>query len=376
MGPQLGVALSVIIVSFVMFISSLLFKDIEGDKPARFAFRIFYFCAAVFFIAISAQFNQPIAMLDILGDACVAIGNASLAIGILWRCKSTISSHVIALLAVIYFISDFYVDENSIQVAYAYVMICSLICVYALLNRKQGSNVGDKGMAIIILINAVLLLVNLISFYGLIERGAYNQFTTTVFIFIPAYLAGLTIFLFSSYMLDAHQALKIQATTDPMTDLYNRRFFLREAKRVLQSAARHQEPICVMMCDIDHFKKINDSFGHEIGDIAIRAFAKVLTKSLRAGDILARYGGEEFVALLPQTSYQQALHVAERMRHETEHLPIATEQGVIRLTASFGVCDVTNYQKIEVSINQADKAMYQAKSDGRNIVKGFVDSFA
>lgn len=371
MSSHFETALSVIVVSIVMFIASLLFQDKKGDKPARIAFRIFYFSTVVFFVVISANLESSSPLFDFLSDVCIAVTCAALTIGILWRCHSKISTTIIYILAMIYFVIDSSITTYSVQIAYSYNVICSLISVYALMNRKQGSNVGDKGMAIVILINTVLLLVNLASFSQIIDNQFYAEFTVTLFIFTPAYLAGLTIFLFSSYMLDAHKELEIQATTDPLTELYNRRFFLSESKRILQIAERQKEPLCVMMCDIDFFKKVNDTYGHKIGDKVIKAFADVLSQSLRGGDILARYGGEEFVAILAQTSKEKAIAVVERMREQTEDLLIETEKGVIKLTASFGLCEVQGYCDIEVAINQADKAMYEAKSAGRNLVKPY-----
>jgi diguanylate cyclase (GGDEF)-like protein len=371
MGSEFEIALSVIIVSIVMFIASLLFKDKGGDKPARFAFRLFYFFTVLFFVVISANLQSSTPLLDVLSDICVALTGACLTVGISWRCQSNIPISVIFALAILYFITDSLVGNYSVQVAYTYNVIYSLICIYALLNRAQGSNVGDKGMALVILINTVLILVNLASFTEIISNEFYTQFRVTLFIFIPAYLAGLTIFLFSSYMLDAHKALEVQATTDPLTGLYNRRFFLSQSKHILRTAERHSEPLCVMMCDIDFFKKVNDTYGHKIGDKALKAFAHVLSQSLRGGDILARYGGEEFVAILTQTTKEKALSVVERMREQVEGLLIETEKGVVKLTASFGLCEVQEYHDIEVSINRADNAMYTAKSAGRNIVKHY-----
>ncbi len=371
MNSQFETAVSVIVVSIVMFIASLLFKGKERDKPTRFAFRLFYFFAMLFIITTLSNIHYPSPIFEILNNICVAITNASLTIGILWRCKSNIRTSLVLYLTAIYFITYFIISDNTVQLAYVFNTLCSLVCVYALLNRTQGSNTGDKGMAMVILVYAVLLIANLISFIGLVEQGSYSQFMKVVFIFSPAYLAGLTLFLFSSYMLDAHSELKIQATTDSLTGLYNRRFFLQQSKRILKSAERKKELMCVMMCDIDYFKHVNDCFGHKMGDNALIAFAQVLKDSLRAGDVLARYGGEEFIVLLPQTNREKALHVAERMRHETENLALETGNGIIKLTASFGLCEVNEYDEIETSITQADKAMYSAKSAGRNIVKHY-----
>jgi len=369
MEAPFSIAMSFITISLVMLLASLLFKDKEGDKPARFAFRVFYFSALMLFIFISLNIQSPEHLYDILIIFCIVFTNVSLVIGIVWRCKSIIPIKVTFILSTLYLISALILDNYSVQLAYLYTIISSLISVYALLNRKQGSNTGDKGMAMVILVNTVLLLISVISFFGLIDNGYYDQFIMVVFIFTPAYLAGLTIFLFSSYMLDAHNELTIQATTDYMTGLFNRRFFLAEAKRALHLAERHQDSLCVMMCDIDYFKAVNDNYGHKIGDIVIKTFTDTLKQLLRSEDILARYGGEEFVALLPQTKKQQALIVVERMRSATEKLSIQTEKGLVTLTASFGVCEVQQFSDIEHAITHADRAMYHAKQHGRNSVK-------
>ncbi|MDO6445046.1 GGDEF domain-containing protein [Colwellia sp. 1_MG-2023] len=376
MGSQFEIALSVIIVSIVMFIASLLFKDKEGDKPARLAFRAFYFCTVIFFVVMSANIRSSTLLLDFFSDVFFALTGLCLTIGILWRCQSKIPLSFVCSFAVIYVITDRLVIESSVQVAYFYSVVNSLLCVYALLKRTQGSNVGDKGMALVILLNTILLLANLASFTGIISHDFSTQFMVTLFIFAPAYLAGLTIFLFSSYMLDAHKALEIEATTDPLTELYNRRFFFSESKRILSVAERHQEPLCIMMCDIDFFKKVNDNYGHKVGDKVLKKFAETLNKSLRSGDILARYGGEEFVALLTQTDKTNGFSVVDRMREQIENLSIETEKGSINLTASFGLCEVKEFQDIEVSINLADNALYNAKSAGRNVVKYYEHSLA
>jgi len=376
MGSHIEIAMSVVVISIVMCTASLLFKDKEGDKPARFAFRLFYFSAVIFFIASGINIQSPSSGLEGLSNLSFAITNASLTIGILWRCKSYISINYIIILALVYLVLDTSINSAGLQISYIYNIFCSLVCVYALLNRANGGNTGDKGMAVVILLNAVLLIANIVSFSGILTAGSYSQFMVMVFIFTPAYLGGVTIFLFASYMLDAHDELALQATTDHMTGLYNRRFFLAESKRALQLASRHKDALCVMICDIDHFKEVNDTYGHAIGDRVLKEFAEILKNSLRSEDILARYGGEEFVALLPQTNKEKALFVAERMRSETEDLSIATEKGDVRLTACFGVSTVHEYSDIETSINQADKALYEAKSSGRNLVKCYLDVLA
>ncbi len=122
------------------------------------------------------------------------------------------------------------------------------------------------------------------------------------------------------------------------------------------------------MCDIDNFKQINDKHGHDTGDKVIKAFAACLQRMIRGDDILARYGGEEFMILLPQANDLAAMLAAERMREEAEALRITAHRGTLRFTASFGVCQITDFKDIQISVSEADTAMYEAKNSGRNRV--------
>src|SRR5271163_3720267 len=151
--------------------------------------------------------------------------------------------------------------------------------------------------------------------------------------------------------------LLIQSMTDPLTGLLNRRSFLDLSGKEVTRAHRHGSPFSVLMLDIDHFKKINDSHGHPVGDLAIKALAAVCGKALRPHDILARYGGEEFVLTLPQTPADGARIVAERIREAVELLMVPSDSGPVRFTVS-----------IAVVVERADQALYVSKQSGRNRV--------
>ena len=157
--------------------------------------------------------------------------------------------------------------------------------------------------------------------------------------------------------------------TDPLTQLYNRRYFIQQANKALITARRHDFPIALIMCDIDHFKKTNDKFGHNMGDKALQNFSHLLKSLIREGDTLSRYGGEEFTILLPQTTLEGALILAERMREKTEQISISSPLGEIKFTASFGVTAITSPINFEDSLKAVDKAMYKAKELGRNQVQ-------
>src|SRR5271170_5386432 len=128
--------------------------------------------------------------------------------------------------------------------------------------------------------------------------------------------------------------LVVQSMTDPLTGLLNRRSFLELSGKEETRARRHGNPFSVLMLDIDHFKKINDSHGHPVGDLAIKALAGVCGKALRPHDILARYGGEEFVLTLPHTPAEGARIVAERIREAVEQTTVPSDNGPVRFTVS------------------------------------------
>jgi len=159
------------------------------------------------------------------------------------------------------------------------------------------------------------------------------------------------------------------ARTDPLTGIYNRRYFFELAQKEFARAQRYDFPLSVMMFDIDHFKRINDTHGHFTGDQVLRAVAGIIRESMREVDIFARYGGEEFVMLLPETGITDARKSAERLRAMVENKVIDTDSGEIQITASIGLASLDGkVDLLERLLDFADVAMYGAKQKGRNRV--------
>ncbi|MES2048667.1 MAG: diguanylate cyclase [Pseudomonadota bacterium] len=156
------------------------------------------------------------------------------------------------------------------------------------------------------------------------------------------------------------------ASRDSLTDLYNRRAFLEMARPIWSTAQRNQRPITMIMLDIDHFKQVNDQFGHEVGDKALMQTADLLANVCRAGDLLSRWGGEEFLLLLPETDLEQARVFAERIRLSLEALGLPIESDAIFLTASLGASEGARKKCLEEMIREADVQLYNAKRNGRN----------
>ncbi len=153
------------------------------------------------------------------------------------------------------------------------------------------------------------------------------------------------------------------AITDPLTGLYNRRYFDEQLEREIGRAIRYGRPLCLVMFDLDHFKLVNDRYGHQTGDLVLERFAEILRKVTRNIDIMARIGGEEFALILPETNLEMAVEIANRVRCTQEIKGLHT-------TVSAGVAGLPDHGKSARSLlSQADKALYQAKSAGRNLVR-------
>ncbi len=165
--------------------------------------------------------------------------------------------------------------------------------------------------------------------------------------------------------------LEVLAHTDPLTQVLNRRALTVRLASELERARRYDSVITLLMVDLDHFKQINDSFGHLVGDEVLREVATLLQNEVRSVDLVARYGGEEFVVVLPETSLVGATIFAERVREYVQATPFAAAQGEpVRITASIGVSSYpsTTVQSVDDLFARADEALYRAKADGRNKV--------
>jgi diguanylate cyclase (GGDEF)-like protein/PAS domain S-box-containing protein len=165
----------------------------------------------------------------------------------------------------------------------------------------------------------------------------------------------------------AEARLERLARTDALTGVANRSHLFACATAEIRRAARYRRPLSVLMVDLDHFKRVNDEFGHAVGDAVLAEFAQFCVRLLRADDVIARYGGEEFVALLPETDGQGALAVAERLREAAAQIRIAPAPASRRVTVSIGVASLLPGEAaIETVLARADEALYDAKAAGRD----------
>lgn len=159
------------------------------------------------------------------------------------------------------------------------------------------------------------------------------------------------------------------AITDELTGLYNRRGLFELGRREVERSVRFGRQLPALMIDIDHFKQVNDAFGHAAGDQVLRVVAERLRRNVREIDIVGRYGGEEFVILLLENDLESACHVAERLRQLVSTIPVQTERGDIFVTTSMGIAVVTeDVRDLPTLLQRADEALFVAKSSGRNCI--------
>jgi diguanylate cyclase (GGDEF)-like protein len=163
--------------------------------------------------------------------------------------------------------------------------------------------------------------------------------------------------------------LLVQATHDPLTGVFNRRHVEELLRTELDRAERHARPLAVAMLDADHFKKINDTYGHQTGDEVLRTISQRCQSTLRSNDVLGRYGGEEFIVVFPETSLEDAGAVAERLRAAVAEVPIKVGDNALDVTVSIGLAAFAPGYNLDEMFHRADAALYTAKQDGRNLVR-------
>ncbi len=219
----------------------------------------------------------------------------------------------------------------------------------------------------------VSLCIHLFGFYlANVNHPAQNtlwQSSALIVNIVLGFAQTIMLIVITSHRLqmDLHQ----QATHDPLTNVFNRRALSTLAERDIARSNRRGTLISVLMIDADHFKKINDRFGHAVGDAVLVAIARKIQAGLRTEDILARFGGEEFLVMLPDTSLKHACEVADRIRVAISQIALPVLPGGHRFTVSIGVAERRGVQQsFEELIEMADQALYQAKKSGRNKVIG------
>ena len=205
------------------------------------------------------------------------------------------------------------------------------------------------------------------------EGAGMMLFRTVLVLLYPLAFVGVGLFAVFLVAADLAEKMRMLATSDVLTGIYNRRGFQDAAERALRNAQRQQQPLAVVVADIDNFKAINDRHGHDAGDRALRHFATRLERLVRRGDLVGRIGGEEFALLLVNTRARNAVEVVERIRRDIAAMPVEGASS-ISMTASFGITDLRPGDiSLAALMSRADRALYRSKLEGRDRVTSAED---
>ena len=259
-----------------------------------------------------------------------------------------------------------YNDSHRILYLAAYTLFVYPVIFYLSLKRaRERQNIGNA------IISSAAFLVLMIIPFQVYAITFLNDFNFAYGVSLVGSSTGFMLVgigFLTSVMVAEHRKLSQLALRDPLTGLYNRRGMDFSLDISIAAAQRSGKFISAINIDIDHFKKINDTYGHDGGDVVLQKIAGVLSQYVRTGDVCCRLGGEEFVIILPETMKDSAVMIAERIRENIEAFDISYNGQTIKLTSSFGVASHCGDISIDYLLKDADKALYAAKADGRNKV--------
>lgn len=342
--------------------------------------RSFRFVAMAFLGVGLAAMSQILRVPEDMGHNAVAsaalytVGALALCEGLLRRSGQRFgaTAHVLVVACVVGSIYFFYYIDRSLTVR---IFILNFGLGALLLATTARLRVLRRGRSVDRLVWWTMLVFALhffprtlgtIGFRDPAAPFAHSPFWITLQVSMALFAVALAFVLMIAALVDIIDALKVDRDHDVLTGLLNRRGFERLAREVLDNAGG--EPVCLVVCDIDHFKALNDRYGHPAGDRVLKEFAGVLQRSLRSIDIVGRIGGEEFVALLPDCDEEAVLFLVQRLRQQLIRKRYRDLPGDHVVTASFGVATHSHREGLWDWFARADIALYSAKTSGRNRV--------
>lgn len=261
------------------------------------------------------------------------------------------------------------VSVSLLPFASALTLVLSAVIVLRHRSRPMPAEWAAASLMFLFAAAQGLTASNLLSLGSDREAVFAQLYANPSFMAMPAGFVGIAMFVVFMLASDMSEEMKEIAIRDQLTGLLNRRGFREHATAVYAACRRLARPVSVIMTDIDHFKSVNDDFGHAAGDAALAHFAALLSRHRRAEDVVARMGGEEFAVVLPGTDLVAGIAIAEALCADLERSPFVVDGRRIEMTASFGVaCDSSRDESLADIIVRADRALYRSKRSGRNRV--------
>ncbi|WP_245884118.1 GGDEF domain-containing protein [Vibrio albus] len=342
-------------------------REPDAPRKAKPFFVSFFLTSAIIILLLSVvpTFHSPLEhkIMDIFFILNIAV----LSIGMAVRFQKYFIERVYYIFLFFYLIFHM-TGPYYLILPVIFGIINSIFIIWLILTRQPKPNRADFGLIVTLLMWFSVLLFDLSNHISHDHQDFLSKLMLTNLIFAPAFIFGVGIFLLASYMMDSNILLERLASKDELTDMLNRRALFEKITAQIDYLKRKNQPASIIIADIDYFKKINDSYGHDAGDEAIRHFSSIIKGVIRNYDISARYGGEEFIIFLPGVNTDTALTVAERIRSQCESNVLSYKENNIYFTASFGVSEFQFDKRPDVSINIADQALYTSKHTGRNRV--------
>lgn len=368
----------VVLYSFTYFLPT---PDNKNKAKSTFYFRLILLFTIAAFEAILLRYeNLPIASI-VLNNLFILMIAYNLMFAVYSRYDQTITrkhltffaTHCTVFMIMVYLLHTS-VDFGFLRSAIVLINV-SIPYIFTLkkCNKQYKKHrLGDR-VLYGALLATILIFIGYVVIYALVfpdhKSVPLSLYFITLLIFICVLFFGFALSIIYSLI----GKLRKEIITDRLTGAKNRNYLNDVARQLVASAKRNSTPLSLVLCDIDWFKKINDTYGHATGDQVLKEFTHIITDTLRAEDVLLRIGGEEFVILLPHNDLHQAAQTAERLRAIINKTIIDPGENHINISACFGVTQVNLDIDIDKNINNADIALYEAKRNGRNKVISFGD---
>ncbi|EJN6826724.1 histidine kinase [Vibrio cidicii] len=368
-----------VLVSTAYGIGMLMLKAIQTTHIRGLQTLVFaIFLIAFGFLALSFGNSTTFWLSKILANSAIGLGYALILAGLSQFRQASSNNTAIALagfpVLVLYliFYSEFQMSTNArIMVLSMYISLCCALSAYVVARGEAK----DHPIAVRLL-SAAFSLMSL----WMLFRAGFTYHSAEIADFMLAsdvhqisFLLSIALILALGFtfplMVNARLVINIYNTSllDPLTNLYNRRAMEDMVPRELSRVERTHSELSIILLDIDHFKQVNDQYGHQVGDVTLSGIGQLLNTHLRGQDLSFRIGGEEFLILLPDTNLDSALVVAEKLRQIMSETQFSAKQQE-PCTASFGVAQLLQHDEWDSLLNRADAALYLAKRKGRNRV--------
>ena len=348
-------------------------SNVMGER--NWALSLLMDAAAI--LLLTTQGSWPPIFSVLLANICIVAGFSLKYISLSQCFKSRVDPLVVTVpIGAVLLLFPFFLGDLAarILIVSAAILVLMGAILRVLLIPASGGRLSSRRLLIFSAV-VIILLAGVRFIYGLSGTGNASAVTllsdlyaiTTLGYLVTAVLA--TFGVLSVYNERLTEDIERRATIDPLTNIFNRRAFIGAAERELARGDRSGRYPCLLMLDIDHFKKINDTWGHAAGDQVLIKMTEALQAALREQDVLARFGGEEFSILLPETDRQGAIILAERLRDSVASVIARVGQKTVRITSSIGIAVARDGDTLDDVVGRADQAMYAAKEAGRNCVK-------